>query len=176
MTKGNSTDMPRWYAIHTHPNQEERANSNLNAWKVETFAPKIRVRRFNQFTGAASYVLRPLFSRYIFARFDSNNSLHKIHFTRGVHSVVSFGGFPSPVDDEIIALIRSRVDENWVLREDDDLTSGDKVLIEDGPLKGFMGVFERRLKATDRILILLSAIKYQGHVVVSREAIRKVAC
>jgi len=176
MIKRNFGDMSCWYAIHTNPNQEDRASSNLTAWNVEVFAPKIRERRYNQFTGTPSYVLRSLFSRYIFARFNSNDSLHKIHFTRGVHSVVSFGGTPSPVDDEIIAFIRSRVNEQWVLREGDDLTSGDTVLIEDGPLKGFTGIFERKTKATDRVLILLSAIKYQGRVFVSREVIRKVAC
>ena len=39
-------DIPFWYAIHTHPKQENRAESNLQAWNVETFIPRIRDCRF----------------------------------------------------------------------------------------------------------------------------------
>jgi transcription antitermination factor NusG len=68
---------PRWYAIHTHPNQENRAYRNLQAWNLETFAPTLKVRRGNPFNGAHTYVTRPLFPRYIFARFDVDALLHK---------------------------------------------------------------------------------------------------
>ncbi|MGH9754026.1 MAG: transcription termination/antitermination NusG family protein, partial [Blastocatellia bacterium] len=88
MNRATVTDIPRWYAIQTHPKQENRAESNLKAWNVETFFPRIKDCRFNEFTGEPSYFIKPLFPGYLFSRFALNNLLHKVRFTRGVHSVV----------------------------------------------------------------------------------------
>lgn len=165
-----------WYAIHTHQKQESRADYNLGAWGVETFYPKIRERRFNPFTGSAIHVTQPLFRRYIFAKFRSDDLLHKVRFTRGVHSVVSFDDHPARVDDDIIELIRSRVGEDGVLKDVvETLNPGDAVRIEEGPLKGFNGILEGKVKPTGRVSILLSAMRFQGHIVVPREAVSKLA-
>ena len=109
-------DILRWYALHTHPKQENRADQNLKAWGIETFNPHIRKRRYNQFTGLPNFVTQALFPRYLFARFDAGTLLGKIRYTRGVHSIVSFGDGPSPVSDEIIDVIKSRVDESGYVR------------------------------------------------------------
>ena len=86
----------QWYVVHTNPKQEERADSNLRAWGVETLHPKLKTRRFNEFTGAPTVTTRPLFPRYIFAKFNAREQLAKISFTRGVHYVVSFGDNDPP--------------------------------------------------------------------------------
>src|SRR5256885_1737905 len=99
MNKENATDVSRWYVVHTKPRQEERANNNLRAWGVETLNPKLRTRRYNEFTGAPSTITQPLFPRYIFARFNADKQLAKIWFTRGVHEVVCFGRSPALVDE-----------------------------------------------------------------------------
>ena len=56
-----------WYVVHTHLKQEGRANNNLKIWGVKTLYPKLRSRRVNEFTGAVTYITKPLFPRYIFA-------------------------------------------------------------------------------------------------------------
>ena len=112
MKPTNSSDEPRWYAIYTHPQQEERADANLRTLKIDTFAPRLKERHFNRYTGKPLYKTQPLFPRYIFARFVCPTMLSKVSFTRGVNSVVHFGNGPLPVEDEIIELIRSRVDED----------------------------------------------------------------
>src|SRR5712672_272556 len=99
---------PRWYALHTHVNQEARAGDNLAAWGVETFVPQFKERRSNPYTNRPIYVTRPLFSRYIFAQFEVNRMLRKVWYTRGVCRVVGFAEGPTPVEDEVIALIKSR--------------------------------------------------------------------
>lgn len=167
-------ESPRWYAIHTHPHQENRAESNLRAWKVEAFTPKYKERRANQFTGQVSYQLKPLFPRYIFARFKVYELLHKVTFTRGVNCVVNSGGMPLPVDDAIIEFIRQRMDEHGCVTLSERLKKGDVVQIKDGPLKNFIGVFEREAKQADRVMILLITISYQSHVLIERELVRKI--
>ena len=162
-------DAARWYAVHTPPKQEDRANDNLMAWGVQTFSPKVKENRPNPYTGRPFYIIKAVFPRYIFARFDVYSTLRKVLFTRGVRSVVSFGGAPVQVDDEVITLIQSRVEEGGFVKVEEELRTGDKVVIENGPLKNLAGVFERAVKGSDRVLILLAAITFQGSVVVERE-------
>ncbi len=159
-------DSARWYAIYTKPSSEDRADYNLSAWGVETFAPRIKERRRSHTFGPAGYAIKPLFSRYIFARFDADKMLHKITYTRGVHSVVAFGGIPAIVDDEAIEFIRMRTGEDGYIDLDEPFESGDEVTISDGSLRGLQGVFDRRLKDGDRVLILLTNVNYQARITI----------
>jgi transcriptional antiterminator RfaH len=119
-------------------------------------------------------VPKPLFSGYIFARFDCQTLLHKVRFTRGIHHVVSFGDAPIPVDNELITIIRSRIGENGFVRLEE-LHPNDKVLIESGPFQGFMGVFEKRLRDPDRVVVLLSTITFQARVQIDEAFLKKLA-
>lgn len=166
--------VPHWYAIYTHPKQENRAEYNLRAWNVETFNPKLKERQPNAFTGAPTSVVRQLFPRYIFARFEAETLLHKVWFTRGVHSVVSFGDRPAPVEDEAIAFIRSKNGADGFINLEEELRAGNKVVIKDGPFRNLSGIFELEVKDSTRVMILLEAISYQGRVVVEREQVRKI--
>ena len=163
----------QWYVLHTKPKQEERANCNLVAWGVETLNPKLKTRRNNEFTGKPTYVTQPLFPRYLFAKFNAREQLSKILFTRGVHNVVCFGDSPASVSEEIIDVIRERIDQNGIVKAVDDLKPGDRVVISAGPLRNLSGVFEREVKGNDRVLILLTTIGYQGHLEVNRNLIKR---
>ena len=166
-------DTPRWYVIHTHPKQEDRACSNLRVLGAPIFNPKIRARRYNQFICTPTYVTKPLFPRYIFVQFKINNLYHKVRFTRGVYSVVSFGDSPTPIDEEIIALIQANIKEDGFVRIDEEIRPGDRVIVKDGPLKHFAGMFEREMKDTDRIRILLETVSYQAHVEIERDMVKR---
>lgn len=165
----------QWYAIHTKPRQEERADSNLRAWRVETFLPQLKQRSSRQLGGCRSTrASKPLFPRYIFARFNVNQLLHKVNYTRGVQNVVGFGECATPIDNGIINLIRAQIGQDGFMRVDDDFVPGNKVKINFGPLKDLEGVFESGIKDSDRVKILLTAVSYQSHVVIEREMIEKV--
>jgi len=173
MSKVTIEGMARWYVIYTHPKQEDRACSNLKVLGVPIFNPKIRGRRYGQFIIVPTYVTQPLFPRYIFAQFKINDLYHKVRFTRGVYSVVSFGEGPTPIDEEIIALIQSNIKEDGFVRIDEGIRPGDRVIVKDGPLKNFAGIFEREMKDTDRIRILLDAVSYQAHIEVDKDTVKK---
>jgi len=173
MNKATNEDATRWYVIHTHPKQEDRAGSNLRVLGVPIFNPKIRERRHNQFVNAPTYVAKPLFPRYIFAQFKINDLYHKVRFTRGIYSVVSFGEGPTSIDEEIITLIQSNIKEDGFVRFVEEIKPGDKVIVKDGPLKNFAGIFERAMKDTDRIRILLETVSYQAHIEIDRDMVRK---
>jgi transcription elongation factor/antiterminator RfaH len=164
----------RWYTIQTKAQQEDRAESNLNAWGIETFVPRIKERRRSHYAGGAAYLIKSLFPRYIFARFDVNLLLHKVSFTRGVHSVVRFGGTSVAVDDEVLTIMRSRLGADGFIKIGETFKAGDRVVIKAGPFKDFIGIFEREIGEADRIRILLTTISYQGHITLDRALVKKV--
>lgn len=163
-----------WYAIRTKPRQENRAESNLAAWQVETYMPRVAERCRHAFNGKSSIVIKPLFSRYLFCKFKLND-LHKVYYTRGVDSVVSFGQWPTPVDDEIIALLKSQSDADGCIRINEELEIGNRVQIVSGPLKDFVGILQGKFNTRERVSILLTAVSFQNQVVLERHLIKKIA-
>lgn len=175
MSVKETGDSLRWYAIQTKAQQEDRAESNLRSWGVETFVPRFRTRRRGYHAAGSTHLIRPLFPRYIFARFDVDALLHKVNFTRGVQSVVRFGGAPTPVDDEVLGIMQSRLGSDGFIKIGEELKAGDRVMVQDGPFKNFIGIFEREIGETDRVRILLTTISYQSHVTLDRASVRKVS-
>ena len=163
-----------WYVIKTQPKQEVRAECNLIAGNITTFHPKISERCTNPFTGLVSHVIKPLFSRYLFAQFDVKTSYRHVCFTRGVHSVVNFGNGPVSIDEDIIKHIQSRVGGAGLVELDNELNEGDPVRIESGPLRDMVGLFQHGINGSDRVAILLTAISYQGHVIVEKNQVKKI--
>jgi hypothetical protein len=51
----NLSDEPRWYAIHTRSQQEDRADANLRTLKIETLAPRLKERRLDRYRGELLY-------------------------------------------------------------------------------------------------------------------------
>jgi transcriptional antiterminator RfaH len=170
-------DAQSWYVVHTHPKQEERTSSNLQAWGLETLSPKLVVNKCNPYTDRLTRVVKPLFPGYIFARFSFNHLYHKIRFTRGVHSLVCFSNRPAHVDEEIIDLIRSRIGTDGFVKTLAELKAGDEVVINQGRFQQLHGVFEREMQDADadRVTILLDSVSFQAHVVVDRALVSLVS-
>lgn len=168
------SDGPGWYVVRTGPKQEQRAISNLRSLSIEGFLPIVKVPRVNPFTGITTTVRGPMFPCYGFARFDAGRFLHRVCFTRGVRGIVSFGGTLARLDDSIIELMRSRTEENGLVRLGAELRSGDRVIVTRGQLTNFTGVFEHGINGTDRVAILLTAVRYQARVVIDRKSVAKV--
>jgi transcription antitermination factor NusG len=123
----------------------------------------------------ATFIATPLFIRYIFSRFSGPTLLHRVNFVRGVHRVVSFNGKPTPIDDEVIALLKSRVNNEGFLTVGEPLKAGDKVRIKDGVWKNLIGVIERDLEASARTRILMTTIQYQGSLTIERDCLEKIS-
>jgi transcriptional antiterminator RfaH len=166
-------EIPQWYAIYTNPKQEERAESNLRAWGVETLNPRSKEFSRRRRPIKTKFLIKQLFPRYIFAHF-AGKLLREVCFTRGVHSVVSFGNEPTSVEDEIISLIRLRISDDGYVHLGQDLKKGDKVIVKNGPFSNFMGMFERSMTDSDRVLILLTTVSYQARAVLVREQVHKL--
>ncbi len=153
-----------WYAVLTKPKQEQRAETNLRAWNIEAFTPKFRDRRRS---------IKPLFPRYLFAHFNPQCCLHRVTFTRGVHSIVRFGDSLARIDDQIISIIQMRMNEEGLVRMGEEFKYGDPVIIDHGPFKSLIGIFERDVGEAERVRILLTTISYQAHIDVPKHSVTK---
>lgn len=163
---------PRWYVVHTHAKQEGRAESNLLSWNVETFIPRYTAKRLNEFKSEPSYTVRPLFPGYIFARLSSFDMFHKVRYTRGVRGILSMGNKPIALDDSIVATIMSRSDSDGLVKLEDEIKSGDEVIVNGSAFSGFVAIFDRRMKDTERIVVLLKTA-YQFSVILPESSVIK---
>lgn len=151
--------------------QDSRADSNLRAWGTETLAPRLWQLREATDASASNYRAESLFPGYVFAHFDASQLYANVRLTRRVHSVVGFGESATPVDDDVIALIRGRVQDDGLIHEDES-EPGDLVAIVDGPLRSLSGIFDRAMTGGERVCIVLNTIGCA--VRVSRGQIRRI--
>ncbi len=161
----------KWYVIYTKPKQEDRVEETLARATVEVFNPKLRRKRLIR--SKYERVIRPLFPNYLFAKFDPSRHYHMIKYTRGVRCIVGNRGSPWPVSEDIIDIIKSRMNEEGLIVINPDIKVGDKVEITEGPFRGFIGIFEREMKDSERIIVLLNTIQYRASIDIEKELLRK---
>jgi transcriptional antiterminator RfaH len=166
-------DMNLWYVIQTKPKKEEEATSYLSTQGVEMFHPLIGT--FASRNMRMSKELKPLFPGYIFGKFDLERNYPLVRWARGVKKILGFGGYPTPISEEVIAIIKERTDTRGVVRVKHHFEPNDVVRIKTGPLKDLLGIFERWLSHSERVKILLNLIGYQPAVEIHCSMIEKVA-
>jgi len=161
-----------WYAIHTKPREEALAQTSLQREGIETFYPKLRRRR--TIRRVRRWVVGPLFPGYIFARFNLETSRRLVCYASGVANIVSFGGRPAVVDDQIIAAILEHAVNDVVTVAPPKFEPGDLVEIQEGPLRGLQGIFEREMSDSERVVVLLQTIASAARVQLPRDQIAKI--
>ena len=147
-----------WYAIHSQPRMETKAEAHLARQGFEVWLPRIsrRVRK----GGAWSHKVEPLFSRYLFLHADTEEQdVSPIRSTRGVSDFVRVAGRPQPIPRPVIEAIKAHIDPESGLHQLSDgaapaLGSGAAVEVLEGPLAGLKGVFQET-SGDARALILL---------------------
>jgi transcriptional antiterminator RfaH len=147
-----------WYALRSKPNKEMTLWRELCARGLECFYPQLRVRPVNP----RSRNIRPYFPGYLFLHADIErigvSTFQWMPFSVGL---VSFGGEPASVPDNLINAIRRRVDEiNAAGGEQlEGLKRGEVVVIQDGPFDGYEAIFDVRLPGSDRVRVFLKLLE-----------------
>jgi len=165
--------MELWYVIQTKPQKEEDARSYLSTRGVEIFNPLMEV--FSPRYGRMGKRVKPLFPGYIFGKFDLDQHYPLVRWARGVRKVLGSGGYPSPISEEAVDLIKRRVDENGIVKRSQSFMINDVIKITSGPLKDLLGIFERWVSDSERVRILLNLVGYQPTLEVHYSMIEKVA-
>ncbi len=95
---------PSWYVAYTQPKREQLAATNLVHQGFEIYLPLYRTLK----KSPDGPLLRsePMFPRYIFFKPGVGKSLSTAKSTRGVSTVLSFGGQPATVKTDTLELIK----------------------------------------------------------------------
>jgi len=162
----------RWYAIQTKPNKEKEVEKRLTDLTLEVFLPWMRTRR--RVGSRHQWVLVPLFPSYLFCRLDLVESGKAARYSPGVTDFLKFGSHIAEVGPEIITALRDRCPEGVAQIEPLGVKPGELVRIKEGPFSGLEAIFERSLKGSERVAVLLGIIVRQIRVVLPSETIGKI--
>jgi transcriptional antiterminator RfaH len=144
-----------WYAVLTKPRNEEAAQFHLNSKGIEVFFPKLLIPVANKF-GRCTV---PLFPNYLFVRIDALSTQYsQVTWCRGVRRLVSFGGIPSVVDDDVVNFMRDQSDAQGLIVAKSNLKIGDEVQIIKGPFKGLVGIIQQPPDTKSRVRVLMGIL------------------
>ncbi len=144
----------QWYALRSKPRKEDVVWKQVRQRGYEVFLPRLRVNPVNP----RSRKFRPYFPGYLFVHTDlTQTGLSTFQWIPHTTGLVSFGGEPASVPDNLIYAIKRRVDEITAAGGEvfDDLHKGDVVRINYGPFEGYEAIFDARLPGTERVRVLL---------------------
>ncbi len=145
----NRYDMkPAYYAVRVRSQCEQKVVDFLSA-SYEVFHPTYRERR--QWSDRVKDVDVPLFDGYIFCHMDIEQRLPVLQ-APGVVDIVCFGSTFVPAADAEIAGLRKIVNSSLFARPCPYLSVGERVHVEQGPLKGLEGILLER--KTDTLLVV----------------------
>lgn len=152
-----------WYAMRSKPRKEEVLWRHLRTQDFETFFPRLRVHPVNP----RSRKLRPYFPGYLFVHTDLDEvGLSTFQWMPHGAGLVTFGGEPSLVPENLIYELRKRVLEIEAVGGEvfDGLKQGDVVKISEGPFRGYDAIFDTRLPGSERVRVLLELLGSQRQV------------
>lgn len=165
--------MKAWYVLRTKPHKEMSVYRLLKSRDVTVFYPTVKVDPVNP----RSSRIRPYFPGYMFV--EAN--LHEIgqsslNWLPGSHGLVSFGGEPATVPDQLVEMVKNSA-AAWHQAQQDKRTfqAGDRVRIIEGPLTGYEAIFDTELSGQQRVQVLLAYLHNQPKAIkLNRSSIIKV--
>jgi len=162
----------KWYALQTKVNRERDVEKRLTDLRLEVFLPRMRTRR--RIGSKFHWVKVPLFPGYVFSRLDMVESGKSARYSPGVKDFLTFGSQIAEVGDNIIEALRERCPGGVAQIDPVKAKPGDTVRINEGPFSGLEAIFERRLKGSERVAVLLETLGRQTRIVLASETIAKI--
>jgi transcription antitermination factor NusG len=154
---------PQWYALNIKPRVERHVSEVLASHGFEVFLPTQQLVRRRG--GRLIRIDKPLFPRYLFARFHWADRLRVIT-SPGILSVVTFSGIPATLSVEEINRLRLIV-SSAAAEACDRLENGAIVRIASGPLQGLEGRLVET-KSSRRLVINVDILHRAVSVVIDR--------
>ena len=161
----------RWYVAQTQPNAENKALVHLGRQGFVTYLPRFLKRR--RHARRIDVVAAPLFPRYMFIAMDTTTQRWRSIFsTVGVSRLVCTGDTPTPVADQVIAMLKDREDSSGFIQLDHlpRFSVGDKVRVLEGVFNTYIGIYDG-MSDRDRVAILLDLLGRKVRVLLHSEAV-----
>ena len=145
-----------WYALYTKPHKEYLVQEVLRNNGIEAYLPQIAVvvRRRDRRS------MKPFLPQYLFAYFDPDEQrFADVCWTPGLRRIVSTGGRPVVVPDEVVMYLRRRLEHMETTDVPDaPFKKGEVIRIARGPLEGLEAIFDQQITPKGRVLVLLNVM------------------
>jgi len=158
--------MLQWYVLNTKPKKETQVERLFEEGGFTIYCPKyVREKRVS-----------PFFPGYAFLRFEFPEQYQMVKYTRGVKRVVGNDEGPTPIPEEIVLGIKARERDGLIFFEKygEEPGVGDEIEVVEGPLKGLKGIFRKEAGDSERVMILLSYVSYQGMLLIEKKKLKKI--
>jgi transcription antitermination factor NusG len=161
--------MPQfWYAVRSKPRKEDVVWRQIVSQGFEAYYPRIRVTPVNP----RSRKVKPYFPSYLFVNADLDLAgLSTFQWIPHSIGLVSFGGEPAVVPDQLIQAIQKRVGEVNSAGGElfDGLQAGEAIWIKEGPFRGYEAIFDARLPGSERVRVLIEFLGNKRKVALTLE-------
>jgi transcriptional antiterminator RfaH len=162
--------MKNWYVVQSKPRSEQKASARLRQLGADTYLPlmfeSVRVGPSRQRRAV------PIFPSYVFVRVDLGEHGVDVRYTPGVRDFVRCSGVPQPLTEYILDSLRARVGSSGIYDPPPrSFAHGERLRIEDGPLRGVEVIFENELSGTERVAVLLANVRWSARVVLPQSAL-----
>lgn len=147
----------RWYVLRSKYQKEPSLLRYARDHGHTLFHPRIRISPKNP----RARTIKPLFPGYMFVKTDiSSTGLSAFRWMPFSLGLVTFGGQPAPVPDNLIDELRLRSEQSLAGEETIDigLKPGDPVRVTEGLFSGYEGFFDGKVPGRDRVKVLLALL------------------
>ena len=147
----------RWYAIQTKGNKEKEVAKRLTDLKFEMFLPWLRDRR-------------RIGSKYHWVLVSGKTA----RYSPGVKDFLRFGNEIAEIPNDIIVALKERCPESIAAVNPVSLAAGDSVSINEGPFAGLQAIFEKKMKGSERVAVLLELLGRQTRLILPSETVSRI--
>lgn len=160
-----------WYVFYTSPRAEKKVNENLLSLGYESFLPlksEFKIWKNRQ----RKLIKLPLFPSYIFV-LATRNDIFDINRIYGICCCVTYAGVPAVISENDIMSLKIMQEMDVEILKNNDLHSGDKIRILDGPLCGYEGVLIK-IKGKEKFSVSVSCVNLTAVVDISFSKMEKL--
>jgi transcriptional antiterminator RfaH len=126
--------------------------------QIDSFFPCVHVRPVNP----RARKVKPYFPGYVFGHVDLERAGRSIlNWIPGAIGIVSFGGEPAPVSDDLVDTLRRHLESINVSEREpsENFQPGDVVTVHSGPFAGYEAIFDASLPGRNRVEVLLKILR-----------------
>jgi transcription antitermination factor NusG len=168
-TTAVSAELP-WFAIQVRTRYEKQVAQSIESKNIHTFLPLYAARR--RWSDRTKEVHVPLFDGYVFCQLDPCERM-PVLVTPGVLQFVGIGKTPVPVEQGEIAAIQKLVQFGSVVRPWPFLREGERVRVDDGPLRNVEGILLRGEDA-DEVVVSITLLQRSVAVKIDRALVTPI--
>ena len=153
-----------WYALSVKARHEKKVSLELRGKGLNEFLPLYR--SYHRSGGRLQPVLLPLFPGYLFCSFDIQHRL-PVLTCPGVLSIVGYSNHPISLTAEELQAIETMTESGLELAPWPYLEVGERVFIQEGPLRGMEGILIGH-KGNFRLIISIGLLQRSVSVEIDR--------